>query len=368
MNIGLLTSSRADYGIYLPLIKKLNEDPFFNLKIIVFGTHLSEKHGKTINQIKKDGFQPFCEIDTTPEQDDPKSISESMGLTIQKFSSFWQKHKNDIDLVLCLGDRYEMFSAITATAPFNIPIAHLHGGETTLGAIDNFFRHSITLLSKYHFTSTENSTSTVARLIDKNENIFNVGALSLDNLNSIKLLSEVEFESEFGIPLQKPILVTFHPETISFEKNGSYADELISALASINSQILITMPNADTNGNMVREKLKKFGKERLNVAIVESLGTEGYFSCLKHCAFVLGNSSSGIIEAASFGKYVINIGDRQLGRETGSNVIHCPINKTAILNAIEKIAAAPAIGSGNIYGNGNTADKIIAALKTIELN
>jgi GDP/UDP-N,N'-diacetylbacillosamine 2-epimerase (hydrolysing) len=364
VNIIVLTSSRADYGIYLPLLKKFKNDIFFNLKIVVFGTHLSKKHGTTVNQIYKDGFEVAYKLETLLEGDSPKIISKSMALTIDKFAELWAKEKSFVDLIFCLGDRYEMFAAVSATIPFNIPVAHLHGGETTLGAIDNSFRHSITLMSKIHFASTENHAKRIGQIIGKNNHIYNVGALSLDNLNDLKILNVQEFYEKFNIKLQQPILVTFHPETVNYEKNEEYIKELISALNTLDKQILITMPNSDTMSDVIRQRLLEFEKEKNNVIIVESLGTEGYFSCLSHCAFVLGNSSSGIIEAASLGKYVINIGDRQKGRDSGKNVIHCEIKKEIIIDKINLINTLTQPKTTNIYGCGKTGNKIISILKS----
>lgn len=367
MNIVVLTSSRADYGIYLPLLKKLKNDVFFNLKIVVFGTHLSEKYGMTIRQIYKDGFEVDYKIETLLEGDSPEIISKSMALTIDKFAELWTKEKPLVDLIFCLGDRYEMFAAVCAATPFNIPVAHLHGGETTLGAIDNSFRHSITAMSKIHFASTEKNAKRITEIIGTDNNVYDVGALSLDNLHDLKILNVQEFYEKFNIKLQQPILVTFHPETVNYEKNEEYIDELILALNTLDKQILITMPNADTMGSVIRQRLLEFEKETNNVITIESLGTEGYFSCLSHCAFVLGNSSSGIIEAASFGKYVINLGNRQLGRDAGNNVIHCEIQKEKIIAAINLINLLPQPNNNNIYGDGNTGQKIISILKSITI-
>ncbi len=364
MNIIVLTSSRSDYGIYLPLLKKLKADPFFNLKIVAFGTHLSKKHGNTIDQILKDGFNVDYKIETLLDGDSPEIIAKSIAVTIDKFSSVWASEKPKLDLIICLGDRYEMFAAVTASVPFNISVAHLHGGETTLGAIDNVFRHSITSMSKLHFTSTENHADRVAQIIGSKNNVYNVGALSLDNLKDIKVLSVQQFKEKFNIELNAPVLVTFHPETVAFEKNEEYVNELIAALDALPQQIIITMPNADTMSNLIRNKLLEFVKQKSNVISVESLGTEGYFSCLHHCSFVLGNSSSGIIEASSFGKYVLNLGSRQSGRDAGKNVIHCEIEKNKILDAVKLIQTLPKLNSTNIYGDGHTADKIISILKT----
>jgi len=365
MRIAVLTSSRADYSIYLPLLKKIKQEPNFSLKIIAFGTHLSKLHGYTLNAIYEDGFDVYKAIKTPFKNNAPADISNAIGKTIIEFASFWKSTQNEIDLIVCLGDRYEMFAAITANSPFNIPVAHLYGGDTTLGAFDNAFRHAITCMSTYHFTSLESSAKRVAQLINTTENVHCVGSLSIDSIRETTILTNDEFKEKFGIELQNPILVSFHPETIAYEKNEFYVNELIAVLSTFEQQIIITMPNADTMGDIIRKAFVDFSRGRKNIYIVESLGTVGYYSCLEHCKFVIGNSSSGIAEAASFGKYVINLGDRQKGRESGKNVIHCVVQRNEILNSVLKIKSLPVLNRDNIYGDGNSADRIIRILKTI---
>jgi len=365
MRITVLTSSRADYSIYLPLLKKLKADNYFGLRIIAFGTHLSHKHGYTLNAILDDGFDVVHRVITLPKGDSPRMIAEAMASAAAEFAEIWETEKALTDLVFCLGDRYEMFAAVAASVPFTIPVAHLHGGETTLGAIDNSFRHAITAMSRYHFVSTEKSAGRVAQITGSTEHIYQVGAMGLDNLREIALLSKEEFRERFSIFPDNPVLVTFHPETISHSKNELYVKELIAALEELDQQIIITMPNADTGNELIRKALQDLADRMKNVHALESLGTQGYFSCIAHCAFLLGNSSSGIIEAASFGKYVINLGNRQEGREAGENVIHRTFEKEAILNAIQHIGTLPPLKKNNLYGDGRTSEKIISILKTI---
>lgn len=362
LNIIVLSSSRADYSIYLPLITKLKKDTFFNLKIIAFGTHCSGFYGNTYENFLQESFEVIYKLESLVLGDSPEAISSAMGLTTLKFSSIWAKEKENIDLVFCLGDRYEMFAAVSSAIPFNIPIAHIHGGETTLGAIDNVFRHSITLASKFHFVSTVKAAKRVENLIGDKENIFPVGALSIDNIKNLKLLSKEEFKKKFNIVLDSPVLVTFHPETVALDSNKKYINEIIEALKLVKKQIIITMPNADTDGNIIRSQIIDFGKNYSNVYTVESLGTTGYYSAIKHCSFVLGNSSSGIIEVASFGKYVINLGTRQKGREVGENIIDCEVKKTKIIQAINSIDSLPKLNKINIYGDGTASDKMIKIL------
>jgi GDP/UDP-N,N'-diacetylbacillosamine 2-epimerase (hydrolysing) len=363
MKVGVLTSSRADYSIYLPLLKALKLDSFFDLKIIAFGTHLSMAHGYTVDSIVKDGFEIAHRIDSMPTDDSPRGISEAIGKTTTAFAELWAT--DQFDMVFCLGDRYEMFAACAASVPFGVTLAHIHGGETTEGAIDEAFRHSITHMAKYHFTAAEQYRRRVVELKGKDNKVFNVGSLSIDNLRSQQLLSLAEFKERFDIDLSKPtILITFHPETVSFSKNGVFADELVSALREIQGyQMVITMPNADTMGNLVRTKLKEFIAGS-NVAIgVESFGTIGYLSCMKHCSFMLGNTSSGFIEAAWFPKYVINLGERQRGRIITPNIANCAIGRNEIANAVNafpKVRLPEHIG---IYGDGHAAETIVSILK-----
>lgn len=366
--IAILTSSRADYGIYLPLLKVMKDDPFFELRIIAFGTHLSPFHGYTFNQIIDDGFEVFFQIESMLAGDSPNAISTAMALTSLKFADFWKDHQNDFDLVFCLGDRYEMFAAVSAGIPFNIQFAHIHGGEKTLGAIDNAFRHAISLSSKYHFVSCADHGKRVAELLESESNIFNVGALALDNLATLTLFEINEFFENYGIDLNiQTILVTVHPETICPEENKVYIEELAASIMELkNYQVIITLPNADTIGNIVRTRLLQLPLESGNrVKCFENLGTRGYFSAMKNCAFLLGNTSSGIIEAASFNKWVINIGDRQKGRHQSGNVLNTPFDHKSILELVQQIEQSPFFAGENIYFKGNVAQKICSILKEL---
>jgi GDP/UDP-N,N'-diacetylbacillosamine 2-epimerase (hydrolysing) len=364
MKVAVLTSSRADYGIYLPLLHAFQNDPFFDLALVVFGTHLSEEHGKTVNQIFADGFSVAECIDTMPDGDTPAHISKAMGKTITNFAALWPG--KTYDLIVALGDRYEMFAACASSLPFSVPLAHIHGGETTLGAIDDAFRHSITQMATYHFAATEVYKKRVIECKGSSKHVYNVGSLSIDTLRSLSLLSIKEFLERFEIDLNIPsILVTFHPETVAFEKNEYYVDELIGALKQIKDyQIIITMPNADTMGSMIRRKLKCFISENTNTVAIESFGTLGYLSCMKYCSMMLGNTSSAFAEASFFSKYVINLGDRQKGRIIADNMRSIKIEKQEILDAVAAYKQWQAPVSENIYGNGTAAEKIVSILKS----
>jgi GDP/UDP-N,N'-diacetylbacillosamine 2-epimerase (hydrolysing) len=261
-----------------------------------------------------------------------------------------------------------MFAAVSAASPFNIPIAHLHAGETTLGAIDNAYRHSISLMSKYLFVSTEEYKERAIEISHEPENVFNVGALSVDNLKSQALYSTDEVYSKFGIDLSIPsILSTFHPETVSLEKNEEYIEELIAAFDKLKNtyQIIITMPNSDTMGDMIRQKIQDFGQQNPQVKLVESFGMKGYLSCMKYCSFLLGNTSSGFVEAAFFPKWVINLGERQKGRILTENIITTEVKKEAILEAVSSIEGKKLPSNTQIYGTGDTASKIVETIKSV---
>lgn len=365
MRISVLTSSRADYGIYFPLLRKLQADPFFDLRLIVFGTHLSPLHGHTIDAIRKDGFVIDHTVDHIPASDTPEAISTSMAVASLKFSVIWQQVQGNYDLVICLGDRYEMFSAVSAARPFPISFAHIHGGETSLGAIDNEFRHALTLFSELHFVSTDAYAKRVEEIKGNPENIFTIGALSLDNLEDMDLMTNEVFSQQFGINLERPsILVTFHPETTRGQDNAGFAQELVNALGRIPEyQIIITMPNADAMGHTMRQVYQEFAAGRPDVVLVENFGTRGYFSCMNRASLVVGNSSSGIIEAASFKKFVVDVGNRQKGRATSHNIIHADTSEASILAACEQGLKKGDYTGTNIYYRKNAAEAIIAVFK-----
>jgi GDP/UDP-N,N'-diacetylbacillosamine 2-epimerase (hydrolysing) len=361
--IAVLTSSRADYGIYFPLLKLLKKSQNIDLKIIAFGTHLSQKHGFTLNNILEDGFIVNYTVDTLPHDDTPKWISLSMAKAMSGFAEIWGKE--NFDLIFALGDRYEMFAAVASTIPFNIKVAHIHGGETTTGAIDNVFRHSISLFSTLHFTSSSEYKKKLVQLLGTSRNVYNVGALSIDNLKKIKFLSFPEFKARFKVDLALPfMLITFNPETVGFEKNEIYINEIISALKQKTSyQFIVSMPNADTENQIIRKKWSEFQQENKNVHMFENLGMIGYLTSMKYCRLMLGNSSSGFIEASYFPKPVVNIGNRQKGRIITPNIIGCEARSESIIEAINRAERMTFDKPVKIYGTGNTASKIVSILK-----
>ena len=364
MKIGVLTSSRADFGIYLPLLTKLKNDSFFNLEIIAFGTHLSYSHGFTILDIEKIGFSKIYKIASLISNDDEQSIVTSYGLTTIKFANFWNTNK--FDLVFCLGDRFEMSAAVQSGIPFGVKFAHFHGGETTLGAIDNIYRHQITIASTLHFIATNKNFSKINELKGVSSDIYNIGSLSLDEIEDFKPIDKKTFFKKYHLPNEKFALITFHPETISTDSNRFFAIEMRKALEELTKIIflVITMPNADTMGSIYRaeiDKLKKHFPDR--VLCIENFGKENYFTAMHFSKLLIGNTSSGIIEAASFKKFVVNVGSRQEGRLQSANIFNTLFQKDDILETVNKVIKLDDFEGDNIYYQKEASSNVISILK-----
>lgn len=366
MKLGLLTSSRADFGIYLPLIRLLKNQSKVDLEIIAFGAHTSKTYGYTIEQVRKQFDGTIHELEVFGTSDTSKGIASNFSQTIDGFASFWPDHK--YDLVFCLGDRYEMLGAVTAGVFFNQKFAHIHGGEETTGAYDNIFRHSISHFSQLHFTSLESYADRVSQLLGDNNQIHVVGALALDEIDKIQLFSLDEMKQQFGIDFSIPsILITFHPETMLPDAGLEQLDELITTLESIEGyQLVITQTNADTNGLKFRKAYEDLAAENANVKLIESFGLRGYFSAMQYAQFMLGNTSSGILEAASFNKVVLNLGNRQKGRVAGENVLHLPVEKEKVLNQIKNIQPLIQKSYANPYWKGGAAERIWSVVSNNE--
>lgn len=366
IKVGVLSSSRADYGIYLPLLKALQSDVNFDVELIVFGTHLSKFHGYTVSEILKDGFKIGAKLESLLIGDTPNAVATSFSITSQKFSDFWNQQSTNYDVVFALGDRFEMAAAVLAGLPYGVHFAHLHGGEMTLGAIDNVYRHSISLSSKYHFVSAQPFADRLMALLDDNhQHIHCVGSLSLENLEKLELLTVAEFKNKWNIDLSiNTFLVTVHPETVAYEKNEAYCGEISKALEFLADkyQIVITMPNADTSGLIFRNAFEELASRKRPIKFVDNFGPQSYFTCMKYAKLLIGNTSSGIIEAASFGKYVINVGDRQKGRLCSENVVHLPFDSRCIVSAAE-IFANKSFDGTNVYYQKNPSSKILDSLK-----
>lgn len=366
IRLGVLTSSRADFGFYLPLLKEIKDDDNFELEIIAFGTHLSSYHGQTSKEIEKEGFIINYSISSFVLTDDSASIATNYAITAIKFADFWSRTYDYFDYVFCIGDRYEMAAAVNSGIPFGIKFIHIGGGDTTLGAFDNIYRHQITLGSSIHLVLLHQFQKRINQICGNNTISLVTGSLSLENLKRIKLLNPNEFRQEWKIDLSLPsLLITIHPETIAYSKNTQFSYEAFNAFDSLanNYQLIITMPNADTSGTIFRAMYKTLKESHPHkVFLIENFGTQSYYSCMKYVGLILGNSSSGIIEAASLGKYVINIGDRQKGRLSSENTIHLPFNSEKIIFAVKQYFAKSFIGQ-NIYYQEDAVQKIISFLK-----
>jgi GDP/UDP-N,N'-diacetylbacillosamine 2-epimerase (hydrolysing) len=343
----------------------MQHDPYFDIKLIVFGTHLSKHHGYTLAEIEAQGFHAAYTLDTLLVGDTPEAIATSMSLCMLKFARFWGEHQHQFDLVFCLGDRYEMFAAVSAGAPFGTRFAHIHGGEKTLGAIDNFFRHSLSHQSWCHFTATEEYAQRLRAMLDDTSRIFAVGALSIDSLSDMVLFTREELRNKYGVAFNKPVvLVTFHPETVHYKNNANYANEIAELLIMrTDLDFVLTLPNVDTAGDTVRNILQNKLSGLPHVKVFDNLGTLAYFSFMKEGNLLFGNSSSGIIEAASFKKYVINLGERQRGRIQSPNVMNVAIQLNAMNEALDQALQSGAYMGTNVYYQGGSSMKIISALK-----
>ena len=368
--IGVVTVARSDYGIYLPVLRKIQADPELKLQLIVAGMHLSPEFGLTVQSIEADGFEVSDRVEMLLSSDSPEAVSKSMGMGTIGFAQVFGRSRPDVLLVL--GDRFEMHSAAIAALPFKMPVAHIHGGELTEGAIDNAMRHSMTHLSHIHFVTTEESRVRVMQLGEEESRVVLSGAPSLDNLHLTKLLEKEELEAQFGWNLTAPpLLVTYHPVTLEFEQTEWQVKELLAALEDCDRPLIFTGSNADTGGRIVGDLVREFADRRSQTWLVDNLGTTRYFSLMACAAAMAGNSSSGIIEAPSFGLPVVNIGSRQQGRTRGANVIDVGYTRQEISAGISAAMDADfrqkMKGIPNPYGDGQASQVIVEHLKSLTL-
>lgn len=366
--ICIITSTRADYGLLVPIIEKIKNDKNLKLQLIVTGMHLSPEFGLTYKQIEEDGYEITEKIEILLSSDTAIGISKSMGLTIISFSEAFERIKPD--LIIALGDRYEIFSAVSTAHISKIPIAHLYGGETTQGAFDEALRHCISKMSYLHFTSTEEYKKRVIQLGENPNRVFNVGALGIENIKNMKLLSKIELEKQIDFELKdKYALVTFHPVTLEKSTSKTQFQNLLNALEEIQDlKVIFTKTNSDTDGRILNKMIDDFViKNPEKYKAFTSMGQLKYLSAMKYSCMVIGNSSSGIVEAPSFKIPTINIGDRQKGRIQGETIINTYPCKDDILRSIQ-IATINIENSSyknviNPYGDGCTSEKIIKEIK-----
>jgi len=366
--ICILTATRAEYGLLKRVIEKLKMEAAFDVRIVVTGAHLSPEFGMTYKEIENDGFEIDEKIEMLLSSDSPAAITKSMGLAMIGFADYFERSKPDFLIVL--GDRYETLAVCCAAMNHRIPIAHLYGGEATEGLIDEAIRHAITKMSYLHFASTENYRKRVIQLGEAPERVFNVGSLGVENVLHEKLLTKEELENSINWELKKPYaVVTFHPVTLENESSEEQIRELLDAI-ELNSQyqFIITKSNADSNGRVINALVDKFIERNKHTKSFFSLGLKRYLTAVKYASFVMGNSSSGVIEVPSFGIPTINIGDRQNGRIQANSVLNCVAECDAINQAIKRALSSDFkddINGINPYYKDNTSSDIVEIIKNV---
>ena len=370
--IAILTATRAEYGLLAPVIKKLDMEPEIDVRVVVTGMHLCGEFGMTVNEIRQDGVHIDREIDIRIDSDTPAGISKTMSRALAGFADYFAENKPDALMVL--GDRYETLAVCIAAMNERIPIIHLHGGEATLGAVDEAIRNAITKMSYLHFTATEEYRKRVIRMGEAPDRVFMSGAVGVENALGVERMSKGELEQSLGCELGDSFAVlTFHPVTLENNTAQNQIDELIKAMEKYpDITFLCTKANADVDGKIINESLRQCADTHRNVLLYDSLGVRRYLSALSYAEFVIGNSSSGIIEVPSFGIPTINIGDRQKGRIQAESVINCEPLFEDIADAIEKARSMQFRNHirniSNPYGDGKASDVIVDVTKDFLLN
>lgn len=368
--IAVITGARSEYGLLKSTIQKINENINLKLQLIVTGTHLSEKYGCTISEIEQDGFEISKKIFIIDEKKNNICLESSR--LLKEINEAFQELKPD--LLLILGDRYEIFIAATAAMFMNIPICHISGGEITEGAIDDKMRHSITKISNIHFPGAAEYAENIAKMGEERWRIFNVGDPGIENIKNIKLYEDEEIEEKIGFKVdENTLVVTFHPVTLEINNTEQYIDNLISALKRFDNKIIITYPNSDAGSDIIINKIKQYEAESSNVRVFKSLGIQLYLSVIRKSGVVIGNSSSGIVEAPYFKIPVVNIGNRQKGRLMAKNIINCNYDADEIFKSISRALTDEykkyvKNETVSLYGNGNTSEKIVKILETIDID
>ncbi|MDA7449936.1 UDP-N-acetylglucosamine 2-epimerase [Candidatus Pelagibacter ubique] len=370
MNILIVTSTRADFSLLKNLYKKLNAS--YTTKMLVTGTHLSKAYGYTIKEIKKSKINIYNTINWKSFSDNEINISRNFSKTLEQITAIFKKDK--FDLLILLGDRYEILAAAISAHLSRVPIAHLHGGEVTGGVIDDAFRHSITKLSQIHFVANDTYKKRVIQLGEAPERVHNVGALGVENIKKKNFLKKNALEKKLGIFfLKRVIVINFHPETLKPNFAKLQIDILLSSLEKLkDTSLIFTMSGMDVESDVIKKSIKNFIKKNKNAHFYKSLGYELFFSLLSHIDFMIGNSSSGIFEMPYFNKITINLGDRQKGRVKAKSVVNVEITKSAITNSINNFYG----GKYNSllknlkkpFGKGETTNKIVGIIKKTNFN
>ena len=372
MKISVITGTRAEYGLLKNVMREIKKSKRFKLQTIVTGMHLSKEFGNTYKDIEKDGFKISAKINIHLKGDQPRDISLSVSNGFKAFSKIFAKLKPD--LILLLGDRFELVPAAYTATIHRIPICHLHGGEETFGLIDDPTRHILTKMSHFHFVANKVYKKRVIQMGEHPSKVFNVGGLGVDSIKLEKKIKKSDLEKELKIKfLKKNILVTFHPITLDNNSTEYQFSEILKSLSKIkNTNIIFTYPNADTFGRIIIKMIKKFCRLKKNSYNFKSLGQKRYYSLLKHVDLVLGNSSSGLLEVPSFKIPTVNIGDRQTNRLKAKSVLDCEPNEKEITKSIKKayskIFRKKIKNIKNHYGNGGASSKIIKILNKLKFD
>ena len=370
--ICVITSTRADYGLLKALLEDIEKSKVLSLQLVVSGTHLSPIHGMTIKEIEQDNFKIDAQVEVVQKNDDVSDICKSISEGIEGFSEVFKTLSPD--MLLVLGDRYEILSAVISATIAKIPIAHLHGGEVTMGAYDEVFRHAITKMSHLHFVAAKDYENRVIQLGENPNKVFCVGGLGTDSISRTELFTKKELSEQIGIEFDCPmLLVTYHPVTLSKQAGFADLETLLKALEDFTDcKIIFTMSNADTDGLKITNKIKTFVKKNKNTYFFSSLGQKKYFSCLNYFDALIGNSSSGLLEAPSFRIPAINIGPRQEGRLKADSVINCEPDEKEIRSAIEKgLSNDFKINLKKVknpYGDGGASSKILKIIENSDFS
>ena len=370
--IGVVTVSRSDYGHLRPVLEGIRRAGGLELILFVAGMHLEPDFGSTVREIEADGFAIAERIAMLERGDSPEAVAVSTGRGVEGFARAFARRRPD--LLVVLGDRFEMLAAAVAARPFALPVAHIHGGEVSEGAMDNQIRHAITKLAHLHFASAEPHARRIAQMGEEAWRIHTVGGPGIDRIATAETLSREALARELDLPAEGPwLLVTFHPVTLEHRDTASHVDELLAALEKTDGTLVITYPNADTSGRLIIDRLEEFAARHAGrCRLARNLGERLYLALLKHADVMIGNSSSGLIEAPSFGLPAVNIGARQRGRLRGANVIDVEPARDEILRGIET-AQTPAFrararAAANPYGDGRAAPRIVEALRTVQID
>lgn len=335
-----MTATRAEYGLLRPVMFRIADDKMMELQVLVTGMHLSKEYGYTYQEIEADGFHIDIQVPILGKGNSALDISCAMARALEGFGKYFAELTTRPDVLVVLGDRYETMAVVLAAANARIPIAHIHGGETTEGAVDEAIRHAITKFSYLHFASTDIYAKRIIQLGESPERVFSVGALGVENIKNVQLMSKIELEESIGFSLYKPYaVVTFHPVTLGNDSAEQQFMQLLEALEAFDMKYIITKANADVGGMIINQMIDEYERSRANVLAITSLGMRRYLSALRYCCMVIGNSSSGIVEAPSFHVPTVNIGDRQKGRLAPKSVICCEPESKCIIAAMKKALA-----------------------------